>query len=129
MRVDVVRAITSWMVLIVHVLTIFSAPFFIIKFESALDVILILLPLTGLYVGIIVQYYSSAPSTLISEKVNLQFAAVTIFLTAAFCLAVIGAQALYYQGTIESIDQLKRTVGIIDTALGVYTGYLIKVLF
>jgi hypothetical protein len=130
MRSTLLRILVSWWILAVHSLAIVSAPFLLIDFNNALNLILILLPLTGLYVGIIVNYYA----TNITEDQNTwmvskQFASITLFFVITFGVAVIGVQVLYYYGRIDNLDLLNKAVGVIDTGLGVYTGLLLKPLF
>ncbi|QUS38641.1 hypothetical protein RPMA_07175 [Tardiphaga alba] len=125
----VLRAIVCWTILLLHVATIIAAPFLIVNFEHAMQVILILMPLTGLYVGVVVNFYSRDGIADDQESFSLQFSALTIFLVFTFSVAVIGVQYLYYGGRVETLEQLKRAVGIIDTALGVYSGFMIKRLF
>lgn len=129
MRGDVLRGLVCWIVLILHAATIFASPYFIVDFSDAIEVILILMPLTGLYVGVVVNFYSSFRQKEDSEIFSVQFASITIFLVSAFSIGVIGIQYLYFDGVIETLEELKRAVGIVDTGLGIYTGFLVKALF
>lgn len=126
---DTLRALVCWIVLLLHVATILASPFMIVDFSEAIDVILILMPLTGLYVGVVVNFYANQSSEPSTDRFSMQFASLTIFLVSVFSVAVIGAQYLYYQGRVETLDDLKRAVGVIDTGLGVYSGFLVKRLF
>jgi hypothetical protein len=129
MTVVSLRIIICWIVLVSHVMIMGLSPYLIIEFTKALDVILILMPLTGLYVGIIVTFYASNMDDKSTDKVSINFMALSVFLCLAFCLAILGVLILYHGGTIATIDELKRSVGIIDTGLGIYSGFLIKALF
>lgn len=129
MRGDILRGIVCWAVLLLHILTISASPFLIVDFSEAMEVILILMPLTGLYVGVVINFYANQRDDAKIDRFSRQFSALTIFLVCAFSFAVIGVEYLYYEGRVETLEQLKRAVGIIDTGLGVYTGYLVKALF
>jgi len=126
-----VRAIVGWILLLSHLVAIFSAPFFLISFNDAMDLILILCPLTGAFVLIIVQHYAEAIATANPPRImlNKNAAIMTIFLCVALSIAVIGVQYMYWAGKIPAIEDLKRAVGIIDTVIGGYTAILIKKLF
>jgi hypothetical protein len=87
------------------------------------------MPLTGLYLGVIITFYATHMRDISDEETSRNFAFLTIFLCAVFCLSVIELQILYYQDVIARIEDLKRAVSIIDTGLGVYSGFLIKALF
>lgn len=131
MEQSTVRAVVGWMLLLSHLAAIFSAPFFLISFNDAMDVILILCPLTGAFVLIIVQHYAEVMAIADPPhvKLNKNAAVMTMFLCIALCVAVIGVQYLYWLGRIADIDTLKRAVGIIDTVIGGYTAIMIKRLF
>jgi hypothetical protein len=126
---NALRAIVCWIILTLHVATIITSPYFIVDFSEAMDVILILMPLTGLYVGVVVNFYANQKDRRKSDTFSTQFASLTIFLVFFFSVALIGVQYLYYANHIGTLGELKRAVGIIDTGLGVYTGFLVKALF
>jgi hypothetical protein len=123
--------LSSWILLISHLGSIFLAPFLLIDFSDAMDVILIMCPLTGAFVLIVVQHYAEAfeadrgPQALVDPNAAL----ITVFLCVVLGLSVIGVQVLYWSGRIPDIDTLKRSVGMIDTVIGGYTAILIKRLF
>jgi len=130
-RQTTVRALASWTLLLSHLVAIFLAPFLLIDFSDAIDVILIMCPLTGAFVLIVVQHYAEAfevdrgPDVLLDPNA----AALTVFLCVVLGIAVIGVQLLYWTGRIPDIDTLKRSVGMISTVIGGYTAILIKRLF
>jgi hypothetical protein len=130
-RQSAVRALSSWTLLLSHLVAIFLAPFLLIDFSDAIDVILIMCPLTGAFVLIVVQHYAEAfevdrgPEVLLDPNA----AALTVFLCVVLGIAVIGVQFLYWTGRIPDIDTLKRSVGMISTVIGGYTAILIKRLF
>lgn len=129
MKGNILRAIVCWVVLLLHVATMAAAPYLIVDFSDAMDVVLILMPLTGLYVGVVVNFYANQKDKDADDRFTLQFSALTIFLVTVFSMAVVGVQYLYFSNVVETLDQLKRAVGIIDTGLGIYTGFLVKALF
>jgi hypothetical protein len=129
MTIASLRATISWIILLTHITTIALTPFLLIEFDKALDVILVLMPLTGLYVGVIVNFYTTHMVDASDEKISTNFAVLSIFLCGSFCLAIIGVQLLYHEGVIATIEQVKKAVSIIETGLGVYSGFLIKALF
>ena len=112
-----------------HITTIALTPILVIEFNKALDVILVLMPLTGLYLGVIINFYTTHMQDVSDEKTSMNFAALAMFLCIAFSLAVMGLLVLYHEGVIARIEDLKKAVSIIDTGLGVYSGFLIKALF
>jgi hypothetical protein len=130
-RQGTVRAAVSWIVLVSHLTAIFSAPFLIIDFSDAMDVILILCPLTGAFVLIVVQHYAQAFEISTDRPVLLDVnaALMTIFLCVVLAVAIVGVQYLYWMGRIPDIEMLKRAVGVVDTVIGGYTAILIKSLF
>lgn len=130
-RQTTVRALSSWILLVSHLVSIFAAPFLLIDFSDAMDVILIMCPLTGAFVLIVVQHYAEAfeADRGTDALLDPNAAALTVFLCVVLGVAVIGVQVLYWSGRIPDIDTLKRSVGIIDTVIGGYTAILIKRLF
>jgi hypothetical protein len=130
-RQDVVRASVGWILLVSHLVAFFLCPFLVIDFSDAMDVILIMCPLTGLFVLIVVQHYAEAFEASESDPVLLDVnaAGITIFLCIVLAISVVGVQYLYWTGRIPSIEMLKRAVGVIDTVIGGYSAVLIKRLF
>ncbi|NBW10392.1 MAG: hypothetical protein EBR82_20415 [Caulobacteraceae bacterium] len=99
------------------------------SFEDALDVILLITPLTGAYLMIIVQYFVGQNAA-VSDEVVIGKTAADLFtvLTAAFGAALIGVLYLSWNGDL-SMELLKRSVGVIETVLGVYVSLFVKMLF
>ena len=131
LRQSTVRASVAWILLLSHLIAIFSAPFLIIDFSDALDVILIMCPLTGAFVLIVVQHYAEAFESVNDKSalINTNAALMTIFLCGVLAAAIVGVQYMYWTGRIPSIEMLKRSVGVIDTVIGGYAAILIKRLF
>jgi|GEM_PF-3986065 len=125
------RAGLCWSVVGTHLFAIFFAAFAIGRqdFDEALDVILIMTPLTGAYLMIIVQYFMGSASPQ-DDLVMMRPVAgqLIIVLTLAFGAALIGVLVFHYLGSF-GIDPLKRSVGVIETVLGVYVSIFIKRLF
>lgn len=129
MKIVSLRAAIAWIILLTHIATIALTPYLVIEFSKALDVILVLMPLTGLYLGVIITFYTTHMQDVSDEKTSVNFAALAMFICVIFGLAVIGLLILYHEGVIARIEDLKKAVSIIDTGLGVYSGFLIKALF
>lgn len=129
MKIVSLRAAIAWIILLTHIATIALTPYLVIEFSKALDVILVLMPLTGLYLGVIITFYTTHMQDVSDEKTSVNFAALAMFICVIFGLAVIGLLILYHEGVIARIEDLKKAVSIIDTGLGVYSCFLIKALF
>ncbi len=100
-RQSTVRALSSWILLISHLASIVLSPFLLIDFSDAMDVILIMCPLTGAFVLIVVQHYAEAfeadrgPQALVDPNAAL----LTVFLCVVLGLSVIGVQVALLVGT------------------------------
>jgi predicted membrane protein len=116
-----------------HIAAIVAAPYFIIQFEKAMDVILILCPLTGAALTLIVQYYADA-MVMTKDRteavlIDPNTAGLAIGFAVLLVVLLLGVQYYFYAGRIESLDSLKRAVSIIDTVIGVYLITLVRSLF
>jgi hypothetical protein len=125
------RAGLCWSVVGTHLFAIFFAAFAVGRqnFDEALDVILIMTPLTGAYLMIIVQYFmgetDERDDLLLMRPIAGQL---IIVLTLAFGVALIGVLVMNWAGQL-GLEPLKRSVGVIETVLGVYVSIFVKRLF
>jgi hypothetical protein len=131
MNRSVVQGVICWVLLLGHTTCLVAAPLTIIDFNRALDVILILLPLTGALLLIIVQYYIDADERAIAAErvMSSNSAALFVFIAVVFVALILGIQVLYYQGKIADLDTLKRAVSVADTAFGAFIAIIVKSLF
>lgn len=131
MKKSALRAGLCWSVVSTHLFAIFFAAFAVGRqnFDEALDVILIMTPLTGAYLMIIVQYFMGEADDRDDLVLMRPIAGqLVIVLTLAFGAALIGVLVMNWAGQL-GLEPLKRSVGVIETVLGVYVSIFIKRLF
>jgi hypothetical protein len=129
MKKSILRAGLCWSIVGTHLFAIFFAAFAIKNFDEALNVILIMTPLTGAYLMIIVQYFMGETDAQDDVALMRPIAGqLIIVLTLAFGVALIGVLYMNSNGHLD-FEPLKRSVGVIETVLGVYVSIFIKKLF
>ena len=97
--------------------------------QEKIELSLIVSPIFSAYVTAIVRRITTLEATLDRTPTHPAFAILAIGSATIFSLAVPLVIYLFIANSIATFSELKNTVGILETALGVYTGAVIDRLF
>ena len=97
--------------------------------QEKVELSLIVSPIFSAYVTAIVRRIATLEATMDRTPTHPAFAILAIGSATIFSLAVPLVIYLFIANSIATFSELKNTVGILETALGVYTGAVIDRLF
>jgi uncharacterized membrane protein len=97
--------------------------------QEKVELSLIVSPIFSTYVAAIVRRISTLEATIDRAPTHPAFAILSIGSATIFSLAVPLVIYLFIANSITTFGELKNTVGILETALGLYTGAVIDRLF
>ena len=129
MKQRTLREVICWTILCLHFGAIAFA-FSLFPSGTALDIALLMAPLTGAFLTIILQHYFGGRD---DEADNRTYSGaitrLSVVLTAAFGVMILAVLLMYKFNRIDDIPMLTKYVGFIETGLGVYVAMIIKFMF
>lgn len=130
MKIDTLRMIVGFSIIGGHLIS-FAMVLLGSDFEpnERTELSLMISPVFAVYVTAIVRRFTSANSEYDSSPVHPAMRILSIGTSTIFSVAVPLVVFLYNAGRIAGFPELKATIGIIETALGIYTGAVVDRLF
>lgn len=133
MRLDVLRMIVGFTIIISHLVTFAMIMLFggrQMTLNERIDVTLLISPIFAVYVTAIVRHFTSnLMSSFDIRTVHPSAAALSVGTAIVFSVAVPATVVLFLSGVIDTVAALKSTTGVLETVLGLYTGAVIDTLF
>jgi len=133
MRLDVLRMIVGFTIIISHLVTFAMIMLFggrQMTLNERIDVTLLISPIFAVYVTAIVRHFmSNLMSSFDIRTVHPSAAALSVGTAIVFSVAVPATVVLFLSGVIDTVAALKSTTGVLETVLGLYTGAVIDTLF
>ena len=133
MRLDVLRMIVGFTIIVSHLVTFALIMLFggrHMTLNERIDVALLISPIFAVYVTAIVRHFmSNLMSAFDIRTVHPSAAALSVGTAIIFSVAIPATVALFLAGVIDTVAALKSTTGVLETVLGLYTGAVIDTLF
>lgn len=131
MRLDTLRMIVGFSIILSHLFTFYLILMGTDKFtiQERTELSLLISPMFAVYVTAIVRQFVKLDATYDNSPTHPALRILSIGTAIIFGLAVPITVLKFISGDIPSFPALKTTLGIIETALGVYTGAVVDRLF
>ncbi|HEX5152731.1 MAG TPA: hypothetical protein VFW07_14870 [Parafilimonas sp.] len=97
--------------------------------SQALDLTALISPLFCTYLILVTKNFLSKSSLKKESSVSFNFMFVSLFYPVIFIGSLFIAIKLYDRQTIESFEDLKKIIGLIETTFGIYLGIVIDKIF
>ncbi|HWW12282.1 MAG TPA: hypothetical protein VN018_07185 [Brevundimonas sp.] len=129
MKQRTLREVICWTILILHFVAIGFA-FTLFDAGQALDIALLMAPLTGAFLTIILQHYFGGKDDEADQRrYSGTITRLSIVLTAAFGIMILAVLLMYKFNKIDDVPMLTKYVGFIETGLGFYVAMIIRYMF
>ena len=131
MQLDTLRMIVGFSIIGSHLISFLLILLGTDRFTMAerTELSLLISPMFAVYVTAIVRRFTAVDARYDRSPTNPALRILGIGTSSVFGIALPVTIYLFTIGTIESFPALKATLGIVETALGVYTGAVVDRLF
>lgn len=131
MRLDTLRMIVGFTIIVSH---IFSFGLILVGTDRLLpsermELSLLISPVFAVYIAAIVRQFLRPGATFDDSPTHPALRILSIGTAVLFGVAIPCTVYAFASGSIESFASLKSTLGIVETALGIYTGAVVDRLF
>jgi hypothetical protein len=131
MKIDTLRMVVGFTIIASHLLSFMLILLWTTRFtmDERIQLSLLISPIFAVYVTAIVRRFTTADNTYDDAPTHIALRILSIGTALVFGCAVPSIIYLFILGTIDGFASLKATIGIVETALGIYTGAVVDRLF